>query len=111
MQIEEKEEEEVCTRQNRGDLLNTQHANTDPYTPRTDESLALCHPHLQQRCSVHPQHPACAQQKEEEEAVFIRGSIEEEEVVVVYTRETRGGSAQHATRATSTRSSHGPMRA
>ena len=69
----------------------------------------------------------------EEEAVFIRGVTqeeEEEEVVVVFTRENRGGSAQHAeeevvvfsrenrggsaqyaTRATPIRSSHGPMRA
>ena len=30
-------------------------------------------------------------------------------MVVVFTRENRGGSAQHATRATPTRSSHGPM--
>ena len=37
--------------------------------------------------------------------------LEEEEVKVVFTRENRGGSAQHATRATPTRSSHGPMRA
>jgi len=40
---------------------------------------------------------------------------EEEEVVVVeevvFTRENRGGSAQHATRATPTRSSHRPIRA
>ena len=36
---------------------------------------------------------------------------EEEEVMVVFDRENRGGSAQHATRATPTRSSHGPMRA
>jgi len=36
---------------------------------------------------------------------------EEEEVVVVCPRENRGGAAQHATRATPTRSSHGPMRA
>ena len=40
----------------------------------------------------------------------------EEEVVVVveevvFTRDNRGGSAQHATRATPLRSSHGPMRA
>jgi len=38
----------------------------------------------------------------------------EEEVVteeVVFTRDSRGGSAQHATCATPTRSSHGPMRA
>ena len=34
---------------------------------------------------------------------------EEVVVVVVFTRENRGGSAQHATRATPTRSSHGPM--
>ena len=66
--------------------------------------------------------------REEEEAVCIRDSItdvdppnasptptveeEEEEVVeVVFTRENRGGSAQHATRAKPLRSSHGPMRA
>jgi hypothetical protein len=42
--------------------------------------------------------------KEEEEE-------EEVVVVVVFTRENRGGSAQHATRATPTRASHGPMRA
>jgi hypothetical protein len=36
---------------------------------------------------------------------------EEEEEVIVFTLENRGGSAQHATRATPTRSSHGPMRA
>ena len=28
--------------------------NTDPFKPRTNESLALCHPYLQPRCSVHP---------------------------------------------------------
>ena len=37
--------------------------------------------------------------------------LEEEVVVVVFTRENRGGSAQHATRATPIRSSHRPMRA
>ena len=36
---------------------------------------------------------------------------EEEEEEVVFTRENRGGSAQRATRATPTRSSHGPMTA
>ena len=36
---------------------------------------------------------------------------EEEEEEVVFTRENRGGSAQHATRATPLRSNHGPMRA
>ena len=58
----------------------------------------------------------------EEEAVFIRGvntnedppnahqaqHQKKEEVVVVFTHENRGGSAQHATRATPIRSSHGP---
>ena len=39
--------------------------NTDPFKPRTDESLALCHPYLQQRCSIHPHHPACAHQNGE----------------------------------------------
>ena len=34
--------------------------------------------------------------------------VEEEEGEVVFTCENRGGSAQHATRATPTRSSHGP---
>ena len=74
------------------------------------------------------------EEEEEEEAVFIRGvntnedppnahqaqhlstppqeeEEEEEEEEVVFTRDNRGGSAQHATRATPTRSSHGPMRA
>jgi len=61
------------------------------------------------------------EEEEEEEAVFIRGVNTNEDspnaqhakevVVVVFTRENRGGSAQHATRATPTRSSHGPMRA
>ena len=70
-------------------------------------------------------------QQEKEEAVFIRGvntnedspnaqhaphrsvqdTGQEEEVEVVFTRENRGGSAQHATRPTPIRSSHGPMRA
>ena len=36
---------------------------------------------------------------------------EEEEGEVLFTRENRGESAQQATRATPTRSSHGPMRA
>ena len=50
------------------------------------------------------------------EAVFTRDSIteeeeEEEEEEEVFTRQNRGGSAQHATRVTPTRSSHGPMRA
>ena len=36
---------------------------------------------------------------------------EKEEVDVVFTRENKGGSTQHATRATPTRSSHGAMRA
>ena len=39
--------------------------NTDPFKPRTDESLALCHLYLQQRCRVHPHHPACVQQNGE----------------------------------------------
>ena len=80
----------VFTRENRGGPLNTQHAPHRPVqaTARllTDESLALCHPYLQLCCSVHPHHPACSQ---------------EEEVVVNFTRENRGGSAQHATRTTS----------
>ena len=42
------------------------------------------------------------EEKEEEEEVVV--------VVVVFTREHRGGTAQHATRATPNRSSHGPMR-
>ena len=58
---------------------------------------------------------------EEEETVFIRGvntnedspnaqhAPEEEEAV--FTPENGEGSAQHATRATPIRSSHGPMRA
>ena len=51
------------------------------------------------------------EEEEEEEAVFIRGvNTNEEEEEVVFTRENRGGSAQHATRATPLRSSHGPMR-
>ena len=40
------------------------------------------------------------------------GGVEETEDVVeevVFTRENRGGSAQRVTRATSIRSSHGPM--
>jgi len=44
----------------------------------------------------------------------LRGAAaveEEEEEEVVFTRENRGGSAQHATRVTPIRSSHGPMRA
>ena len=44
-----------------GDPLNTQHAQHRS-KPRADESLALCHPYLQQRCSFHSHHPACAQQ-------------------------------------------------
>ena len=44
------------------------------------------------------------EEEEEEEVVVV---VEE----VVFTRDNRGGSAQHATRATPTRSSHGPMRA
>ena len=68
---EEKEEVVVVVRRRwwfllvkiEGDPLSTRNTrNTDPVKPRTDESLALCHPWLQQRCSVHPHHPACAQQ-------------------------------------------------
>ena len=44
------------------------------------------------------------EEEEEEQAVFIRGVNEEE--VVVFTRENRGASAQYATRATPTISSH-----
>ena len=44
-----------------GDTLNTQHGSTDPFKPRTDVSLVLYRPYLQQRCTVHPRHPACAQ--------------------------------------------------
>ena len=49
--------------------------------------------------------PLNTQEKEEKE------EEEKEEKVVVFSRENRGGSAQHATHATPTRSSHGPMRA
>ena len=52
--------------------------------------------------------------EQEEETVVVIVVVEEEEeevVVVVFTRENRGGSAQHATRATPICSSHGPMRA
>ena len=42
---------------------------------------------------------------------WMRPAVEEEEEEVVFTRDNRGGSAQHATRATPIRSSHGPMRA
>ena len=48
----------------------------------------------------------------EEEAVFIRHSStkeEEEVVVVVFTRENRGGPAQHATRATGGRGCGGGL--
>ena len=57
-------------------------------------------------------------QKEEQgqEVGLVRGEEqmeeeEKEEEEVVFTRENREGSAQHATRATPIRSSHGPMRA
>ena len=106
--------------------------------PRTDESLALCHPYLKQSCSVHPRHPACAQQNGGElpdlrrsvgiilrfvlvevlcevEAVFTHDSItkkkkeeeEEEEEGAVFIRDgNKWGSAQRASGATPTRSSH-----
>ena len=61
----------VFTRENRGG--SAQHAtrarNTGPFKPRTDESLALCHPYT--ACTVAatvafcPHHPACAQQNGE----------------------------------------------
>ena len=67
---------------------------------------------------LNTQHAQEEGEEEEEEAVFIRGvntnedpPNAQEEEVVVFTRENRGGSAQHATRATPIRSSHGPMRA
>ena len=52
----------VFTRANRGGSVQHNTRNTDPSKPRIDESLALCHPYLQQRCIVHPFRPACAQQ-------------------------------------------------
>ena len=43
----------VFTRENsRGIRLTRNTRNTDPFKPRTDESLALCHPYLQSRCDV-----------------------------------------------------------
>ena len=47
-----------------GSPLTRQHAQHRP-KPRFDESLALYHPYLQQQCSVHPRHPACAQHSAE----------------------------------------------
>ena len=42
---EEEEEEEVgFTRENRGGSAQHNTRNTAPFKPRTDESLALCHP-------------------------------------------------------------------
>ena len=56
----------VFTRENRRGIRSTRNTrNTDPFKPRTDESLALCHPCLQQCCCVHSHHPACAQQNGE----------------------------------------------
>ena len=64
MKEEEEEEEEVVVvfTQSRGIRSTRNTRNTDPFKPRTDESLALCHPYLQLRYSVHPHRPACAQQ-------------------------------------------------
>ena len=60
---EEEEEEEVVvfTCKNRGG--SALHA-TPVTKPRSGKSLALCHPYLQQRYSVHPRH-------QEERAVFV----------------------------------------
>ena len=68
--------------------------NADPFKPRTDESLALC---------------LWEEEGEGEEAVCTRESVTKEddpkEEDAVFTRdENRGGSTQHATRATSTQS-------
>ena len=52
----------VVFTQSRGIRSTRNTRNTDPFKPRTDESLALCHPYLQLRYSVHPHRPACAQQ-------------------------------------------------
>jgi len=65
--------------------------------------LLACPCHLSTACR------ACFAVAQEGRAV---AEEEEEEVVeVVFTRENRGGSAQHATRATPIRSSHGSKRA
>ena len=67
---EEEEEEEVVVvvfTQSRGIRSTRNTRNTDPFKPRTDESLALCHPYLQLRYSVPPHHPACAPQDGEKE--------------------------------------------
>ena len=68
--------------------------------PRSEvECCASNHIHvsseLQQRCSVHPHHPTCAQQNGENLL-----QEEEEEREAVFIREIRGGSSQHATRNT-----------
>ena len=56
------EEEEVVFTQSRGIRSTRNTHNTDPFKPQTDGNLALCHPYLQLRYSVHPHRPACAQQ-------------------------------------------------
>ena len=65
-----------------GEPLNTQHAQHRPGKTLADESLALCHFYLQQRCNVYPHHPACAQQNGENfpfgaESVILRFVLEE----------------------------------
>ena len=63
--VEKKKGEEgvtVFNRENRGICSTRNTRNTDPFKRRSDESLALFLPYLQQRCSVHPHHPACTQQ-------------------------------------------------
>ena len=50
---------------------------TTSVKPRTDESLALCHPYLQRRCSFHPQEepPEEKDDDDDEETVFIGDSV------------------------------------
>ena len=52
----------VVFTQSRGIRSTRNTRNTDPFKPRSDESLAFCHPYLQLRYSVRPHRPACAQQ-------------------------------------------------
>ena len=65
VKVEEEVVVVVFTRENRG--VSAQHATRATPTRSSHEpmSLALCHPYPQLCCSVHPHHPACAQQNGE----------------------------------------------
>ena len=75
--------------------------NTDPFKPRTDESLDLCHPFTACTVSATVAFIHIRRRRKWSLLVKIEGdplNTQEEEVVV--TRENRRGFAQHRTRAT-----------